>query len=91
MREQLLELMEYLDARGQRLICGFYGINEQPAGIAELARREGISPHRVRNALKLAEYRLRKLSGADPAAAVRPTVPGPIPDVEERADQLGLL
>jgi RNA polymerase primary sigma factor len=91
LREQLLALLEHLDARSQRLIRAHYGLDESVTGIHELARREGISAHRVRNALKLAEYRLRKLSGVDPAAAVRPTVPGPIPDVEERADQLGLL
>jgi RNA polymerase primary sigma factor len=90
MREQLLELMQHLDARGQRIIRGFYGIDEQPAGIAELAKAEGISPHRVRNALKLAEYRLRKLSGVDPVASP-PAAPSPIPDVVEQAEQLGLL
>jgi len=90
MRKHLLKLMGYLDARGQRLIRGFYGIDEQPAGIAELAQREGISPHRVRNSLQLAEFRLRKLSGADPAVA-RPAVAAPIPDAVEQAEQLGLL
>jgi RNA polymerase primary sigma factor len=90
LREQLLALLEHLDARSQRLIRAHYGLDESVTGIHELAKREGISAHRVRNALKLAEYRLRKLSGADPAA-VRPADPAPIPDVEEQADQLGLL
>ena len=90
MREQLLKLMQHLDARGQRLVRGFYGIGEQPAGIAELAQREGVSAHRVRNALKLAEHRLRKLSGADPAAGP-PAAPAPIPDAVEQVEQLGLL
>ena len=89
MREELLALLEHLDARGQRLIRGHYGLDESVTGIQELAKREGISAHRVRNALKLAEYRLRKLSGADPAA-VRPAVPAAIPDVAERAHQLEL-
>lgn len=89
MREELLALLEHLDARGQRLIRGHYGLDESVTGIQELAKREGISAHRVRNALELAEYRLRKLSGADPAA-VRPAVPAPIPDVAERAHQLEL-
>jgi hypothetical protein len=90
MREELLALLEHLDARGQRLIRAHYGLDESAAGIHELAKREGISAHRVRNALKLAEYRLRKLSGVDPAVAIRPAVPAPIPDVAERAHQLEL-
>ena len=90
MREQLLALMQHLDARSQRIIRAYYGVDELVAGIHELAKREGISAHRVRNALKLAEYRLRKLSGADPAAA-RPAVAAPIPDAEEQGEQLGLL
>lgn len=90
MLKQLLKLMQHLDARSQRLVRGFYGIDEQPAGIVELAKAEGISPRRVRDSLKLAEFRLRKLSGADPAA-IRPAVAAPIPDAEERGDQLTLL
>ena len=89
LREQLLALLEHLDARSQRLIRAHYGLDESVTGIHELAKREGISPHRVRNALKLAEYRLRKLSGADPAVA-RPATAAPIPDAEERAHQLEL-
>jgi RNA polymerase primary sigma factor len=89
-RDQLLELVGMLDAQCQRLIRGRHGLGEPVAGIAELARREGISPHRVRGLIRMAENTLRRLSPAVSAPAA-PVAAGPIRDVGEAGDQLELL
>lgn len=89
-RDQLLELVGMLDARGQRLIRGRYGIDEPVATFVELAQREGITPHRARGLIRMAENTLRRLSPAVSAPAA-PAAAGPIRDVGEVADQLELL
>ena len=89
-RDDLLELVGMLDARGQRLIRGRYGIDEPVATFAELAQREGITPHRVRGLCRMAENTLRRLSPAVSAPAA-PAAAGPIRDAGEVADQLTLL
>jgi len=89
-RDQLLELVGMLDARGQRLIRGRHGLGEPVAGVAELAQREGITPHRARGLIRMAENTLRRLSPAVSAPAA-PAAAGPIRDAGELADQLTLL
>jgi RNA polymerase primary sigma factor len=80
--DQLLELMAQLDKRAQRLLRGRHGLGEPIATPTELARREGISVHRVRNLLRAAEITLRRLSGVD-RIEVASADPGPIPDGAE--------
>lgn len=88
-RDQLLELVEQLSQRDQRLIRGCHGLGEPIATPAELARREGVSVCRVRDLLRAAEGTLRRLSGAD-LIAVAPATPEPIRDAEEQVEQLQL-
>jgi hypothetical protein len=85
--DQLLDLVGRLDPREQRLIVGRHGIGEAVASIGELAKREGISPHRAREALRKAEATLRRLSGMSPPQSP-PADPGPIPNGALLADQL---
>lgn len=65
LRDQLLAAIAALDDRSRRLICGRYGIGEPQTAPMVLAVREGISVHRLRNLLRIAESRLRRL-GAEP-------------------------
>ena len=89
-RDDLIELVGMLDARGQRLIRGRYGIDEPVATFAELAQREGITAHRVRGLCRMAENTLRRLSPAVSGPAA-PAAAGPIRDAGEAVDQLELL
>jgi RNA polymerase primary sigma factor len=89
-RDDLLEMVGMLDERGQRLIRGRYGLDEPVATFVELAQREGLTLHRARGLIRMAENTLRRLSPAVFAPAA-PATAGPIRDVGEVADQLELL
>lgn len=85
-QDQLLGWIEQLDERSQRLIRGRYGIGEPEASVTDLARREGLTIHRLRGLLRIAEFRLRKLrDGQAP-----PEDPWPTGDAVGQAHQLEL-
>lgn len=84
--ELLLEWIGQLDSRSRRLICARHGINEPALSPTELARREGITIHRLRGLLKKAEVNLRKLRDGEALSKD----PEPTGDAEERAHQLEL-
>ena len=75
MRDELLARIEQLDSRAQRLIRAHYGIGEPETSVTELARREGVTIHRLRGLLRVAEMRLRRLDTDAPP--LEPRCDGP--------------
>lgn len=76
-RDELLARIGCLDEQGQRLIRARWGIGEPVISPTELAKREGITIHRLRSLLRVAELRLRRVSSAAGPPPLAPSTDGP--------------